>query len=1193
MSRPTLLVQTVYFDEAEAGDARRLGMDLYDLLTRPLHDPLGLGPGIPVLAGVAPEYVDPQAAEVVVVIPVLGIQSFQMQRQVVLAQLTSWHKTLGPKHVLPVPTASVWRNAESRLPVKQLLTELYGLGERRKVTLDEIVLGISRLFESGTDRPTLFISHAKADLASTEQAAENIQRYVVSDTTGKAFFDKTELYAGEPLEEQLDEAVRQGVFVAMRGDTYGSRVWCQRELLTAKLEKLPTLTVEVLRRGEQRSSPYGGNCPTLLWNGDPAAVASRAMVEWLRAVHFQREAERIKQLAGLPSDTIALVRPPELLDLAQGPLTSGDPQLVIHPDPELSVPERMVLKAANSRLHLVTPTTAFRRLLTQEKGIAAEVPLDGLQVAMSLSDSPDTQGPEGFMREHVDDATVYLARSLISAGAAIAYGGDFRKHGFTPLLGELIQAYNQTAAHQADYLHSYLAATIDLGASLDLPLTIHHLLHSPEMRQAAILPPPSPDEPHPSALYFSDMRQVMAKFTDARIVLGGGAEPRVEEGGPGYGGRFPGIVEEAWRTLQAEKPLYVIGGFGGAAALVAELLEGNPTPKRLQDATWKQSPRFRTTAKAIDADPLADALGLPTSLDDLADEIRAAGRRMLASDEAALRWNGLTVAENLELLRTRDLVTLTSLVMKGLLAVTRRRHAGQLEIELVHGSVTGATGLDAIAVALFDDIPLGGAAAALDQATGSLAAWGREEGQSLISVRDTKLDADWLYLASLGRLDDASQLIHRIEQAARGAAQAAHRHGLRRLGVVAFGGTVVGDLAAAVEAMITGLQDPAYASVSWFETDEQRYQQIADLLKDHDDVKLTQRKATLSTAVPLREREELLILHVSYVDGDLAVSVLPPAGSGIAAFSRVGFSDAEIEAISAGAGRRQRRTPGMQTLESRGLQLSRLLLGDAAEELLAHAAEAKTVIVHDVAASRLPFEMLASAISGPVAVRHGMNRRLAVSGVPVEHILGRPPRAGRFRVLLIVDPTQDLAGAAAEGKAVLDVLQQFPQQIEVTVLKGRDATKAVVAKALPQADMLHYCGHAFFDGPGETDSGLMLHGHDPLTLRDLQRIEMPRIAFVNACEAGRVRGTVVTGAASFAEFFLRSGVEAYLGTFWLVGDRAATEFSRTVYGNLAAGRSLDEAVTAGRKLLFTADQPEPDWANYILYGDGRFRLIQR
>lgn len=103
------------------------------------------------------------------------------------------------------------------------------------------------------------------------------------------------------------------------------------------------------------------------------------------------------------------------------------------------------------------------------------------------------------------------------------------------------------------------------------------------------MPPPSDKERHPNALYFSDMRQVMAKHTFGRIVLGGAAEPRLEVAGSGYGGRYPGVVEEAWRTLEAEKPLYVVGGFGGAAALVADLLEDREIPDRLKDETWNGS----------------------------------------------------------------------------------------------------------------------------------------------------------------------------------------------------------------------------------------------------------------------------------------------------------------------------------------------------------------------------------------------------------------------------------------------------------------------------------------------------------------------------------------------------------------------------------------------------------------------------
>jgi hypothetical protein len=41
-----------------------------------------------------------------------------------------------------------------------------------------------------------------------------------------------------------------------------------------------------------------------------------------------------------------------------------------------------------------------------------------------------------------------------------------------------------------------------------------------------------------------------------------------------YMGRIPGVIEEAILTLQAKRPTYLCGGFGGAAALVAKLLEG-------------------------------------------------------------------------------------------------------------------------------------------------------------------------------------------------------------------------------------------------------------------------------------------------------------------------------------------------------------------------------------------------------------------------------------------------------------------------------------------------------------------------------------------------------------------------------------------------------------------------------------------
>ncbi len=1203
MDRPSLIVQTVFFDESERVDACRLGLDLYELLTRPVNEPLAFGAGIPVLSAVAWDRVDLEVADIVVVIPVLGGMSFHSKRRSVLRQLTDWHKRLGDGHLLVVPTASVWRSDEDKLPVKQFLTELYGKEDKRRRTLDEIVLAVTRLLEPNRKNVRLFVSHAKADLAATNNAAKEVHDHIVTETTGHAFFDAVSLEAGRSLTQQLDGAVGDGVFLAIRGDAYSSRTWCQRELLTAKRHQLPALTVEVLVKGELRSSPYIGNGPSMVWNGDPAAITSRAMVEWLKAAHFRKESQRFITAANLPSDTVVLARPPELLDLAQGSLVSMHATLAMYPDPELPAFERQILQAARPRLHLVTPTTAFRRLLNREgASFKLTSPLQGLQIAMSLSDSADTNN-EGFTTQHVIDATVYLARSLISAGAAIAYGGNFRKDGYTLLLADLIQGYNQSAVEPSELLHSYLGAPLKLqDVPNDLALTVHHMVEEteaiPDVRRDAIMPPPSDKKPHNKALYYSDMRQAMAKHTFARIVLGGNAEPLTESNPKGYGGRLPGVVEEAWRTLEIGKPLYVVGGFGGAAALIADLIEGGPIPDRMYDKTWLADAVFKKTAREIDADPCSKKLGLPKRMEDLAKSVMKLAKPLLASDDASLNWNGLTVAENLRLLRTRDPVVIATLVLNGLLVANgllnevRQKGKIKLQIELVEGSVTTASELDAIAVAAFEDIPLGGAGAALDDAVGGRATAERAAGRTLISLGSQEIQANWLYLASLGSLSnvEGSKLKTCIEQAARQTAQQAQRHGFQRLGIVTFGGAVLGDLEAITAAMLRGFKDlHGRTTLVWFETNQDRFNRLNKILAGKKDIQLTTRRVDV-TPLSSIVREDELILQVSLQNDELNVTTLPPAGSAIASSERIKLTAKQLAAFSIGSGPSKRATPDLQTLTKRGGELAKTLLGTGANQILSRCQDARIMIIHDIASSKLPFEML-TTVRGSIrpAVQKGISRRLAVEGISTERLFARPPKSGALSVLMIVNPTEDLPGTEVEAKSVTSILAQH-KAVKLTVLQGKQANAQAVKSALAKADVLHYSGHAFFNGPGPDESGLILAGRKPLTLEDLEKITMlPRVAFVNACEAGRVRGSTTTEAAAFAELFLRSGVEAYLGTYWEVGDSAAASFATGVYTRLAEGQTLESAVTKSRAELLKAN--EPDWANYILYGDGRFKLV--
>jgi hypothetical protein len=1193
-SLPSLAIQVAYFHPDDLCRATKLALGLYDALTRPRKDRLGFGLGIPVFGPVAAESVDADAAKTILVVPVVGEQAYYKHRASVVSAMVHWRQEFGRDNVLLLPTSSRWPVSLADAAENRLRRHVSRQVEWRESAIVEIVLRATKLLPLSPEeqrelkktngKPKLYISHA-IEGQNTAGAAYTIFKYISDRIPLHEFFDEIILLAGEPLAEKRPE-LEAGVFIAVRGDTYGSRSWCQHELLKAKELHLPTLVVEVLQRGERRSSPYAGNVPTLVWKQDPAIVALQAMIEWLRARHFKHEADRVIKDAKLPTDTRKLTRPPEVLDLIQGPLSTGEPQLIMHPDPELSLHEQTVLRKANSRLRLATPTTTFRRVLTK-KFTAAELPLAGIQVSMALSDGTDGDGPKGYTKHHLQDAVTQIARTLVSSGVAIAYGGDLRQKGFTHHLAELIDAYNQTALAPAELLHHYVSAVIQYEHE---PQWQMHYLDREPYRARTLLTPPTEGGTHHRSLYFSDMRQVMAQCVQAAVVLGGQTTPKLLDGKPGYGGRFPGVVEEAWRMLAEWKPLYIVGGFGGAAAMVADLLIGRPTPDRLKSVTWMHSERFRRTMGTLDADTGSRELRLPARMDDLADEIRRFGAIVLQSDATSERWNGLTLAENRRLFDTRDLVTVVSLVIKGLLR-TRQKKARALEIELVHGSITDATELDAVAVATFENVPLGGAGAAIDRAVGHLAAVKRTQGQTLISIKDTKLDADWLYLASLG-MPNTEKLVFAVEEAARGTAETVNRHGLERIGLVAFGGVTTAKLDPIVEAMLRGLRTSERASYVWFESDKTRFDDIHNILKKPEvNVQLSTRILPQAEAPPSVSTPSL-ILHITCENDQLTTSILPPVVNAAVPLVKGILDKATENSLSYGAGVNGWDNPGLTELKTRGDKLGALLFRGQIDPFLAEHSEARIVVVHDERSAGLPFESLRLK-SDAYAVQRNFHRILIAQGVSVDYQLGRPTKREKLKVLLIIDPTRDLAAARKEGEILKGFfnLDENKKKFDVQPLENSQVTIDAVRDLLPSADIVHYCGHAFFEKADDGNSGLNFRNGTVLKASDLNEKGVPRIVIMNACQSGQVvAGRDPYKAASLAAFFLRGGVEAFVGTLWTVFDRAAGCFSKTLYERLFAGYTLEESVRAAREALQKAD--EPDWANYVLYGDGRFKLSE-
>lgn len=223
-------------------------------------------------------------------------------------------------------------------------------------------------------------------------------------------------------------------------------------------------------------------------------------------------------------------------------------------------------------------------------------PLSQITVAISISESADMP-VLGLAEEHLRDAMAEVARHLLAMGARLAYGGDLRAQGFTELLFELVARHRRDADigdHRAAVVN-YLSWPVHCGmpaeavqerASNLAGLAEFHCLDvqgkeiPSATRQAA--PTHAATEGEWSA-GLGAMRRKMTDVSDARVVLGG----RVE----GFKGRMPGIGEEALCSLEAGKPLFILGGFGGCARDIAEDL-GLIAPRQQSPSQWAERARF-------------------------------------------------------------------------------------------------------------------------------------------------------------------------------------------------------------------------------------------------------------------------------------------------------------------------------------------------------------------------------------------------------------------------------------------------------------------------------------------------------------------------------------------------------------------------------------------------------------------------
>jgi hypothetical protein len=374
--------------------------------------------------------------------------------------------------------------------------------------------------------------------------------------------------------------------------------------------------------------------------------------EQLRHLH----ATLLLQRAQRTEDVVTPV-PPELSSLVALPARSA----VLYPDPPLGDEEMELLERLGHDISTPLQRAAAGRLLAQRR------------IAVSISE-PDSPARVGMCLEHLDSALLEISRHLLARGCTLVYGGHLGSAGYTLKLFDLVLSHRQ---------HSRLPPAERIVNYVGWPLTVTRKQRSEYKWLADFKRTPMPDgvanlepgtfvaEPRffkadsPARRFawsqgMTLMRERQTAEIDARIVLGGKVGPGHTVAPDGststswYSSRIPGVIEEAFLTLTAGKPLYVCGAFGGAGALVVELLQGR-VPSEFTWGFQRQAPH----AEAMRA--IYEQRGIAwQDYPEMARFFADTGIAGLA------RINRLTEAENRELFTSRDVPRLIELLIKGL-----------------------------------------------------------------------------------------------------------------------------------------------------------------------------------------------------------------------------------------------------------------------------------------------------------------------------------------------------------------------------------------------------------------------------------------------------------------------------------------------------------------------------------------------
>ena len=421
------------------------------------------------------------------------------------------------------------------------------------------------------DKLKLFISHAKKDGLVV---AENLRNSLRSKTKLDSFFDKNDIIEGVDFEKQIKENVKSSLLMVLDSDAYGTRQWCQKEILCAKKYGVPIVVVDMHSDVITRTFPYMGNVPSVRLKDDNLDSAINLLLRTGLRYEYQKNYLTKIVKEGNNDDFDILSYQPELLDMHM--LGKNN---VLYPEPPVSEEERRILNS--TKKNFITPL--------EKEGLI----LDGEYISISVSNTNENRPDEIMLR----DMVVEISRYILNAGGKIIYGGSGSRDGYVNLFSQISEKYGKIKIESEGkdlpedeaYIYNYYAwPYMNVLSNDDMAYLKHCHLCAQQIypdgiseEQKRLIPSTQDEEGKMQIISsLSHMRDVRCREARAFIIVGGKTKGSLTP--------IPGILEEYIKARATKKPIYLLGGFGGEAALISKSVISRETIiESIQDDTYE------------------------------------------------------------------------------------------------------------------------------------------------------------------------------------------------------------------------------------------------------------------------------------------------------------------------------------------------------------------------------------------------------------------------------------------------------------------------------------------------------------------------------------------------------------------------------------------------------------------------------